>query len=157
MRTPEVERQRARLTSLIARVGHTVPLKDIEMQAHWARYLCILVAGFLEVSLRLLFSAYARHSASPRVHRYVESRLKSLQNPKAETVEQLAGQFDPGWQTAIKLFLEAKGRKDAIDSIMANRHLIAHGRDSGITTANVNRYFLLIVEVLEELEGQLGL
>ena len=48
------------------------------------------------------------------------------------------------------------GRKDAIDTIMANRHLIVHGKNSGITVARVSDYLDKAEEVLEFLEKQLA-
>jgi hypothetical protein len=50
--------------------------------------------------------------------------------------------------------MSQNGRKDAIDSIMNNRHLIAHGKDSGITVARVNDYLRKCIEVIEFIEAQ---
>jgi hypothetical protein len=47
-----------------------------------------------------------------------------------------------------------QGRKEAIDSIMANRHAIAHGRDSGITVVRVVSYLDKCVEIIEFIEAQ---
>jgi hypothetical protein len=156
MRQPELERQRALLRSLIRRVGHAADLHDIEMQAHWAKYLCILVAGFVENSLRLTFGRYVKQSSQPRVARYFESRLNRLQNPKAKNVVELVASFDPLWAKNLETFLSGNNRKDAIDSILNNRHLIAHGQNSGITVASVDQYLNRIVEVVEFLEQELG-
>lgn len=89
--------------------------------------------------------------------RYVGSQLKWVQNPKAQVLLDLAGSFDATWQSKLATFIESNGRKDAIDSIMNNRHLIAHGRDSAITIAQVDRHFRKIVEVLEEIESEIGI
>lgn len=157
MAVAEIERQRARLRSVIARGGHAAALRDIEVQAHWAKYCCVLVAGFLEVSVRVLFGTYAAKNAHHRVDRYVGSQLKWIQNPKAQVLLDLAGSFDLIWQSNLANFIEKNGRKDAIDSIMNNRHLIAHGRDSSITIAQVDRHFRKIVEVVEEIEREIGI
>ncbi len=50
--------------------------------------------------------------------------------------------------------MQQNGPKEAIDSIMANRHRIAHGRDSGITVARVREYLDKSVEVVEFIEAQ---
>jgi hypothetical protein len=50
--------------------------------------------------------------------------------------------------------LEQNKRKDAIDSIMANRHQIAHGKDVGITVARVKEYLEKVVEIVDFIEVQ---
>jgi hypothetical protein len=47
-------------------------------------------------------------------------------------------------------------RKNAIDSIMANRHLIAHGRQAAISVVRVREYLKSSVEVVEFLANELG-
>jgi hypothetical protein len=47
-------------------------------------------------------------------------------------------------------------RKGAIDSIMSNRHLIAHGRASTISVARVRELLSISLEVIEYLEVQCG-
>ncbi|MGA9453625.1 MAG: HEPN domain-containing protein [Verrucomicrobiia bacterium] len=54
----------------------------------------------------------------------------------------------------LELFLESNGRKDAIDSVMNNRHQIAHGKNSGITIARVRGYLDKAEEVLNFIERQ---
>jgi hypothetical protein len=44
--------------------------------------------------------------------------------------------------------------EDAIDAIMSNRHLVAHGKDSGISLARVSVYLRKSVEVIEFIEKQ---
>jgi hypothetical protein len=77
-----------------------------------------------------------------------------MQNPNAQRFVETARAFRPSWANALEQFLAEEGRKEAIDSVMANRHLIAHGRDSGITVARVNEYLEKCVEVIEFIEVQ---
>jgi hypothetical protein len=56
----------------------------------------------------------------------------------------------------LRTFLDGNFRKEAIDTIMTNRHQIAHGRYSGITLARVDQYLSRTVEVAEFIEGQCG-
>ena len=61
------------------------------------------------------------------------------------------------WGEELEEFLGENGRKDAIDAIMANRHLIAHGQDAGITVVRVKEYLDKCIQVLEFIEMQCGL
>lgn len=159
MRQAELARQHAELRSLIRRIGHNPLLREgeLELHSHWAKYLCILTAGFLENSLRLSFAAYVRKQAAPRVADFVDSRLARIQNPKAQNVMDLSRAFDAAWAKELEKFLDDDNRRDAIDSIMNNRHQIAHGRHSSITVARVDQYLRRIADVVTFLERQLGL
>jgi hypothetical protein len=129
---------------------------QIELQAHWARYLCVLAAGFLENALAEIYSTYAKSCASPSVSNFVESVLARIQNPKANRFIDIARAFDPSWVDNLTTFLQNEGRKDAIDAVMSNRHLIAHGKDSGISLARVKDYVKKSIEVVEFIEVQCG-
>ena len=87
---------------------------------------------------------------------YVESTLSKVQNPKARKFLQIAGGFNKTWEDSLGVFLASEGRKEAIDAIMANRHLIAHGKDSGITLARIKEYLSKSVQVIEFIEEQCG-
>ena len=82
MRNIEVVRYQNRLDWLFAQVG--LMSDNAELQSHWARYLCILLSGFLEVAVRSLYSGYAKAKAAPYVVNYVERSLERLQNPNME-------------------------------------------------------------------------
>ena len=155
MKNQEVARQIQRLQSLISKVREASN-DDFALQAHWARYLCILVSGFVENGLKEIYSEFINSKAAKPIADYAISYLSRLQNPKAEKVMELVGSFRQEWRTELETFLTSDGRKDAIDSIMNNRNQIAHGSDVGITIVRVSNYFNKIVSVLEFLEVQCG-
>ena len=151
MKNQEVHRQRERLNHLFKQISAVGD--DIELQSHWAKYLCVLVAGFLEVSIRAIYSRHAHVNASPRVANFVEVRLRRIQNMNMETILQLTRSFSPEW--AEQLEKETEGEhKDAIDSILANRHLIAHGESVEITYIRIKTYYERAIEVLELIESK---
>ena len=80
--------------------------------------------------------------------------LSRTQNPKAARFIETAQAFKKIWGEELEAFMNQEGRKDAIDPIMNNRHLIAHGKDSGITVARANDYLKKCVEVIEFIETQ---
>lgn len=140
----EVWQYRQRMNHLFAEAAS---IDNLELQAHFARYLCVLTSGFLEVSMRALFSQYARDSSAPYVANYVEQKLKDFQSPKMNNLCSLTRLFNPLW--ADQLEADTLGHlKDAVDSIVANRHLIAHGNDVGITYARIKDYYEKAVEVI---------
>jgi hypothetical protein len=130
---------------------------DLELQAHWAKYICVLCAGFLEFSLAQLYSEYAKKGASHNVHNHVSRYLFKIQNPKSTKFVEIAKSFKTEWGIALQEFVDDEGRSEAIGNIMINRHLIAHGKDSQITISKVKTYLSKSVEVLEFIETQCGL
>jgi hypothetical protein len=149
MRNIEVHRQTQRLDNLFSLIS-TVS-DDVETRSHWAKYLCVLVSGFVETSVRSIFSHYAQTKAAPTVANFVKVSLRRFQSVKMETILQLARSFDPAW--AEELYEATEGEyKDAIDSITANRNLISHGESVEITYARIKNYYERAQEVLELLE-----
>lgn len=155
MKLKNLTSQRQRLTWLISQ-ANKLPPDEIELRAHWARYICVLASGFLENALKEVYSHYARSCSAPTVSDYVENQLERVQNPKASRFVETAQAFNKVWGIELATFLEEDGRKEAIDSIMANRHQIAHGQNSGITLARVSEYLTKSVHVIEFIETQCG-
>lgn len=154
MKQQELKRQHAILKSLIRRAGHDATTHDLEMLAHWGRYLCVLVAGFVENVVRLTYATYVQKTSAPPTARYSIRRIEEIQNPKASRLVEVASQFDEGWGKDLEVFVEGNFRREAVNSIMSNRHLIAHGRDSHITVSQVDQYLRRIVEIAEHIEKQ---
>lgn len=141
----EIWARRQRLDYLFSRAG---ALDDPEMQSHWARYLCVLTSGFLETSVRILFVQYAQGASATNVGRFVEHRLKTFQNAQMESIVTLTRQFSEAWSD--QLAIDTAGElKDAVDSIVANRHLIAHGSDVGISYTRMKDYYAGAVKVID--------
>lgn len=147
--------QYQRLIGLIAQAAQ-LRSDQSELQAHWARYICVLASGFLETALIEIYSNYAKSCANAAVANYVQSALGRVQNPKSNRFLETAGAFDKSWEENLNSFLSSDGRREAIDAIMANRHLIAHGKDSGITLVRVKDYLTKSVQVIDYIETQCG-
>lgn len=151
----EVARQVQRLRSLVSKVQEASD-NDFDLQAHWARYLCILASGLVENGLKEIYSEFIKNKAAKPVADYAISYLSKLQNPKAEKVMELVGSFKQEWRAELETYLADDGRKDAIDSIMNNRNQIAHGKDVGVTVVRVSSYLEKVVAVLEFIETRCG-
>lgn len=148
--------QHQRIVWLIGQANE-LPLDQLELRSHWARYICVLSSGFLENALREIYSRYARSCSTPAVANYVEARLDWVQNPKASRFIETAQAFNKQWAVDLEAYLGQAGRKEAIDAIMANRHQIAHGKDSGITLVRIKDYLDKSVGVVEFIEDQCGI
>ena len=158
MKSAELNRQAAVLRHLIKCVGHDPSTRALEMQGHWARYVCILSAGYVENSVRFIYGQYvSKNSYNRAVIRYAKKQLDGVQNPRPEKLVQIAASFDDKWGRDLETHLSQDNRSDALNAIMSNRHLIAHGRSSNITVGQISLYLRKVVEVVEFMEVQCDL
>jgi hypothetical protein len=136
MRLREIIQYESKLDNLFQTVEQ---IDDFEMQAHWAKYLCVLCSGYVEKSVRFLYSDYVYKRSSPQISKFVGKKLGGFQNAKVEKIIDLARTFDDSW--ASELETQSQGIiKDAVNSIVSNRHTIAHGQDTRITVARVKEW-----------------
>jgi len=144
----EVTRLQQTLDATFGRVAG-VP-HDPELLSDFARYLCVLVSGFLEQSVQELVLEHARRRASSTVQRYVESRMRGFTNAKTQRLLDLLGAFDPDWRKKLEQYLVDE-RKDAVDSVIDLRNTISHGRYAGITISRVGEYYYEVKNVIEHI------
>lgn len=126
---------------------------DTYLQSHWASYLCILVSGFLETSVRIIYREYAKDKATEQVANFVVRKLEDFQNPKMEKILQLTGLFSTEWANDLRIETEGE-LKDAVDSIANNRNKIAHGDSVGISYSQIKSYYERAIKVIELIENQ---
>jgi hypothetical protein len=148
----EITRQRQRLDDLFQKAKD---LPDLEIQSHWSRYLCVLVSGFLENSVRITYTEYARLRSEPQVADFVESRLRQFQNPKTGAILDLVGGFSQEWKQELEIEMSGK-LGESVNSIVGNRHKIAHGESVGLSLHTLRQYYGDAVRVVELLRRQCG-
>jgi len=149
MSSVEITSYKGRLDTLFSLISN---IQEIELKSHWSRYLCVLVAGFVEVSVQAIFCDYARKSSSPYVSNYVNSKLKRFTNPNMQDIVELAGTFNSEWREVLEQGSQGE-LKDAVDSVMANRNQIAHGENVGISYVRVKEYYNSILKLIGFVES----
>jgi hypothetical protein len=143
----EINREIQKLDQLFKQVSQ---ISDLEMQSHWSRYLCVLVSGLLENAFRIMLSYYAKKKSDPNISNFVSYRIKGLTNLNNQKIESLLSTFNDDWRVRYELSINDK-EKAAIDSIVANRHSIAHGRSVGISYTTINNYYKSIKKALDKI------
>ena len=122
--------------------------QDPELQADFARYLCVLVSGYIERAVVALVLEHARRKGAPTLQRFVEQQTKTFANPKVSRVQELLGSFDQDWHQDLKESLDDEQR-DAVDSIVAQRNTIAHGGSVGLTYSRISDYYQQAQRVID--------
>ncbi|WP_156952541.1 HEPN domain-containing protein [Microvirgula aerodenitrificans] len=152
-----LHRERDRIARILE-LGKTIPLDETERIGHWSRYACIACAGYIEVALRLVLTSHVQNKATREICSYVVRDLDSIQNPKAEKFINTLRYFSDEWGREMdSFFLGNQQVKSAIDSLMSNRHLIAHGRTSSISLARVTEYFSEANKAIDFIDEMLNL
>jgi hypothetical protein len=151
MKYPQIYISKNRLDNLFSQVS-TFQV-DEQILSHWAKYLCVLVSGFLETSISAIYVEYVSSRSHRNVSNFVEAELEYFTNPNMEKIIQLAGSFNTEWASALRSDTEGP-IKEAIDSIRADRNQIAHGESIGLTIGTMKEYYKYAVKLVELIEKQ---
>nr|VFJ86687.1 MAG: hypothetical protein BECKLFY1418B_GA0070995_100422 [Candidatus Kentron sp. LFY] len=146
-----IELQR-HLDAAFERIGD-VTSDNPELQSDLARYLCVLVSGYLEKAVTALLLEHARQAGTPpTLQRFVDVRTRRFTNANTQRLQDLLGSFDPDWERELKSFL-VDGCKDAVNSIVGLRNRIAHGETVGITYRQISDYYIQVQKVVDQVAG----
>jgi hypothetical protein len=151
MMNPQLIGEKQRLDDLFGQID-SLSLGE-EHLSHWARYLCVLVSGFVENSIRVLITDYARQKSHPNVSSYVANQIRRITNLNQTKILDLLETFDPNWRRTLEERM-TDDQKDALDSIVANRHNIVHGRSVGITLVRMKDYYRRVLQVVDLVESE---
>ena len=124
---------------------------DPNIQAGYARYLCILVTGFLEQAVVRVILNYGDAIGDPSLSRYVAETLRRRGSMQAREIVRLVGSFNEDWQTQLEKKLTTRHR-EAIGSVYASRNKIAHGEDVDLAYRQVRDDYDLVREAVDFLE-----
>jgi hypothetical protein len=145
----EVARLKQRLDETFKRVDK-IPLEQIELRSDFAKYLCVLVSGYVESAAVEMLDSFTAQSASPRVQRYVAMQLEWFMNPKRERLLQLLGSFDTAWRSSLEQVI-VDDREAALSSVVTLRNKIAHGESVSLSYVQISAYYEQVQEVVTAL------
>ena len=143
----EVMRLRSRLKTVATAIDGAG--LNSELTSHYARYLCVLISGYAEQSVKELVMQYCRVRSETRIQRHVGIQLKRLRNVDQEKLRQLVESFDVTWWET--LVLQYQDQLSAFDSVAALRNNISHGGDAGVTMVTIRQYLKDVETVLDAL------
>ncbi|MCQ2295231.1 MAG: HEPN domain-containing protein [Bacteroidales bacterium] len=124
---------------------------NVELRSHMAKYICIRVSGLMETFFKRQLANYLQGSTPKPVENYVNSRFKSFTSVNCKKITDTLGLFSDEW---VRMFDEnlTEPMRTSLDSIVANRHNLAHGKDQGLTLIQVKEYYSNVKDVIALLE-----
>lgn len=146
---------RQRIDTLFSKVASISNPAD---QSEWSKYLCVLVSGFIEESLRVLLEEYTRTHSAPNIQNFVEKQIGNITNCKTSRILEVLSKFSQDWANNFSNQIQVRSSitdeiKNSIDSVIANRHDIAHGRNVGITYTRMSTYYKNIKKAVDILDA----
>lgn len=127
---------------------------DFEISSSLARYLCVLVAGFLETSIREILIDHAQKTSSVNVVTFVSNRLEHMRSPYMDNILDLLGSFSEDWKKAVKDAVRKADLGQHIDAIAKDRNEIVHGAQLDITYGQISSYYEKAVELVSIIERE---
>lgn len=151
MKDTELARLKLHLDNAFRRYDRIDAL-DFELRADFTQFLCVRVSGYFEVAVKRVFAEHVRTQVPyAPINRYLAVSLKRLNTVDAGQLYTVAEAFDAEWKKSIKEYVRG-GRAAAIDSVVSQRHRIAHGEDSTISHAHLVEYYRCVAEVVAYLD-----
>lgn len=147
-----IHQQKQRLDELFD-AARRIP--DAELQSHWSRYLCVLVSGFLENSVEMCLAEYSKQRSDVTVSNFVQAKLRDFQSPRMGTIIELFACFNPQWRAEIEQATQGQ-LSDSVNSIVGNRHKIAHGESVSLSMSSLAAYYKDAAAVIALLERTCG-
>ena len=148
-----------RLHSITTRLDRVFNLADSiqeeEIKSHLARYLCILTSGYFEESIKIIIEYYASKNATPNIVNYVSQTTRKLTNLNTEKIENFLSSFNPKLKDDFNYLLTDEG-KDALDSVIANRNNIAHGKNVGVSYIRIRNWYNNIKKIIVNIRSILS-
>lgn len=128
-----------------------------EHQTHNAKYLAVLISGYLEQAVKELLLRYVSQGTRPQISRYIEETWPISRNMSTSNIEEILGYFNEAWSEQFLFWLsEEQNRKSHINSIVRWRNGIAHGQEwntTGVTLVSVSNAFSTISDLVSFIEN----
>lgn len=143
----EVRRRKQQLDAVFLQLQN-VSLSS-ELVAHFSRYLCVLVSGYVEQSVKELVAQYCRTKSNAEIQRFAGTQMRKVRNIDLDRLKSVLESFDPQWWS--DLAAKRPDELSALDSVAAVRNGVSHGSESGITMATITQYYAQVTVVIDDL------
>lgn len=131
---------------------------DIAEQAHKAKYLAVLVSGYLEQAVKELLLNYSHQRSDNDIYRYVDKTWPKSMGMDVRNIETILDRFNSSWSKDFELWVtERIERKERINSLVSWRNRIAHGQESrttGVTMHSVKNAFTTASDLVAFIHGK---
>jgi hypothetical protein len=128
---------------------------NTETQSDNAKYLAVLVSGYLEQAIKEILLHYSTSKSTIEISKYLRDTWPTSKNMNTTNIESILNKFNEKWSTEFSEWLNDT-RKGDINSIIKWRNFIAHGQESnttGVTLVSVKEKFTTIKDLVSLIEN----
>ena len=110
--------------------------------------------GTVEFVYRSIVADHFSQLGNPRLDTYLDSTIRQGSNSaKYDNMKSLLKKFDPQWSSTFSNLVTVQttdGQRliSASNSLVANRHQFAHGRQPSATFLDIKQYYLDVVSLI---------
>ena len=114
-----------------------------------------MIASFLENAVQAIYEDYAYSASGGNVAQYVSNQIAfTVGSANSDSIVRTAKAFSETWANELRSFLADEDRQSAINTIVSQRNLIAHGEQSSVSPAQLRAHLDKAVAVLDFIENQ---
>lgn len=122
------------------------------------KYALIKACGTLEYVYKSIVADFFDCSEISQIHTYIEETVrKGSRSATYEKMCDLLGMFDENWKTQFKVTIKQHddGQRmiDSAKSLVANRHLFAHGKNPTATFKDIQQYYKYASQLITIMDG----
>lgn len=126
-------------------------IKEEEIQAHFAKYLCIKSSGLLENYIKSQVADYVDACSSKPVATHIKSKMKTFTNIDYKKLTTFLDSFNPEWTETFNQKMSDELRS-SLNAVISNRNNIAHGNTDSISFRTMKKHYETIKEVIKILD-----
>lgn len=145
-------RIRNQISSLDALFMTAETISDEEIQAHFAKYLCVKTSGLFENYIKSQIGDFADSTSAQQISKHVKAKNKHFTNIDYRKLEGFINSFSPEWWENFEKQLNAD-LKSSLNSIISNRNNIAHGNTDSITFRNMKTHYKNMKRIISILDS----
>ncbi|MCC5945101.1 MAG: hypothetical protein JJT94_09200 [Bernardetiaceae bacterium] len=133
-------RVRNQISSLDALFETADKISDEELQAHFAKYLCVKTSGLFENYMKAQVGDYVDVSSARPTANFVKNKTKSFTNINYQKLASFLNAFDNSWGRKFEEMLTPE-LKSSLNAVIANRNNIAHGIPDSISLGSMKIHY----------------
>lgn len=129
--------------------------EDGDLRSHWARYVCVVISGLLEMAIEEMCSDYALARGHQTLAHFVAKSAAWNNQANVDVICKTFGRFRNGWHEKAFQVLDEQERA-AINSVVNLRHGIAHGRNNNVQwVVLTSQYYPCVKRAIKKLKENL--
>lgn len=127
-------------------------ITDEEIQAHFAKYLCVKSSGLLESYVKSQVGDYVDASCSRPSSNFIRNKIKHFTNIDYKKLTDFLNTFSSDWLDQFEEEITPE-LKSSLNTIISNRNNIAHGNNDSISFGIMKTHYANLKLIIDILDG----